>query len=140
MKECKFCRARFLIKNGYVRGKQRYKCKSCSKNQVLGDERLVYSSKVKQMAITMYVNNCGIRRIGHILNIPFQYVSNWVRDAGRIMESLISERDLSDRNISILEMDELYSYVKKSPKELEYGLLLTGTQATLLHLMSEEVR
>jgi hypothetical protein len=88
----------------------------------------------------MYVNNCGIRRIGHILKVPFQYVSNWVRDAGRIVEGFVDSRKVESQNISILEMDELYSYVKKNRSKSEYGLLLTETGARLLRLTLEEER
>lgn len=134
MESCKFCFSDKFVKNGFVRGKQRYKCKHCFKSQVFGDERIKYPDYLKQVAITMYVNNCGIRRIGAILNIPFQYVSNWVLDAGQKIEQMVKEQPKESRNISILEMDELYTYVKKRQEKSEFGLLLIGTEMKLLRI------
>ena len=37
----------------------------------------------------------------------------------------------------ILEMDELYTYIKKNRIKSEYGLLSIGTRSVLLHLKSE---
>lgn len=114
--KCKFCNGENLRKNGITRGKQRYLCRECKKNQVEGDERLVYPAFLKQLAVTMYVNNCGFRAIGRILEIPFQYVQNWVKKAGEIIEDLIKERLKEERGkpIQILEIDELHTYIKKN--------------------------
>ena len=37
--KCKFCKSENTVKNGFVRGKQRYLCKDCSKMFTVGDER-----------------------------------------------------------------------------------------------------
>jgi len=134
MELCKFCLSDNYVKNGFVRGKQRYKCKDCLKNQVFGDERIKYPNYIKQIAVTMYVNNCGIRRIGSILQVPFQYVSNWILDAGQKVEQMMQDKPKESRNISILEMDELYTYVKKRQTKSEFGLLLIGTEMKLLRI------
>ena len=39
MVTCKNCGSSYYIKNGFVRGKQRYQCTSCSLNFVEEDER-----------------------------------------------------------------------------------------------------
>ena len=36
---CKKCGSVNYVKNGYVYGKQRYKCKECGHNYIEGDER-----------------------------------------------------------------------------------------------------
>ena len=133
MEKCKFCLSESFVKNGFVRGKQRYKCKDCLKSQVVGDARVSYTLEQKQLAVTMYVNNCGFRRIGHILQIPYQTVSKWVKEAGQILEQKLAEREEESRKINILEMDELFTYVQKKLNKSVYGLLLTETEAILLH-------
>ena len=82
----------------------------------------------------MYVNNCGIRRIGSILGIPFQYVSHWIRQAGETVKAFMQKQSKVSKKINILEMDELYTYVKKKQIKSEYGLLLIGTEMTLLRI------
>jgi len=39
MPGCKNCKSESVVKNGFVRGKQRYHCKECGYNFVEGDER-----------------------------------------------------------------------------------------------------
>lgn len=137
MECCKFCGSGTLVKNGCVRGKQRYLCRDCSKNQVLGDTRIKYSNGLRQQAIAMYLNSSGLRSIGRVLGVPFQLVSQWVENAGKIVEAEIMKLRMNPRNISILEMDELYTYVQKNSNRYEYGWLLIGTEMKLLRLTSE---
>ena len=70
MKVCKFCDGKKLVKNGLVRGCQRYKCCDCNRVQIAGDKREKYDNKIKQTAVTMYLNSVGFRSIGRVLNVP----------------------------------------------------------------------
>ncbi len=45
---CKNCQDRRVVKNGIVRHQQRYKCKSCGYNFVLGDKRIKLDTAVKR--------------------------------------------------------------------------------------------
>ena len=66
-------------KNGKGRKRQRYLCKSCGRNFIKGDKRLKYGLEIKIQVLIMSLNNVGNRAIGRILNIPYQYVSNWIK-------------------------------------------------------------
>lgn len=59
----------------------------------------------------MYLNSAGFRSIGRVLGVPFQLVYHWVRKARELVEEKISTNPA--REIAILEMDELYEYIKK---------------------------
>ena len=48
---CKNCQDTQTVKNGFVRDKQRYKCKTCGYNFVLGDERHSHSTEVKKSLV-----------------------------------------------------------------------------------------
>ena len=50
------------------------------------------------------------------------------------MEKIAEEKK---DEIQILEMDELYTYIKKNRIKSEYGLLSIGMHSVLLHLKSE---
>ena len=136
MDNCKFCESEALVKNGFVRKKQRYRCAGCGKNQVAGDERVKYGNALRKQALSMYLNSSGLRSIGRVLGVPFQLVSRWVADAGRIVEEEILKLRMNPRHVSILEMDELYTYVQKNSGRYEYGWLLIGTEMKLLRLTS----
>ncbi len=66
------------------------------------------------MVIRMYLNNCGIRRIAHILRLPLSTTFGWIRNAGRIVDEMVKNINEEFEKIDILEMDELFTYVKKA--------------------------
>ncbi len=136
MDACKFCGGERLVKNGYVRKVQRYRCAGCGKNQVRGDRRVKYDNATRKQALAMYLNSSGLRSIGRVLGVPFQLVSKWVADAGRIVEEEILKLRMNPRHVSILEMDELFTYVQKNSSRYAYGWLLIGTEMKLLRLTS----
>ena len=119
-----------------MRGKQRFRCQSCFRNQVAGDGRKHYDNATKRTALAMYLNSSGIRSIGRVLKVSHQSVANWVENAGRIVEQEILNLHMTPRNISILEMDELYTFIQKNSSRHEFGWLLIGTEMKLLRLMS----
>jgi hypothetical protein len=93
----------------------------------------------------MYLNNCGFRRIAAILQVPLTTVFMWIKNAGRIVDQMVKERKQPSQDIEILEMDELYTFIKKSRDATktqentvihipEFGLLWIGTDLKLLRL------
>ena len=145
--KCKFCSSLKIIKSGFVRGSQRFKCRSCGKNFIEGDKREndSYSKEMRNMVIRMYLNNCGIRRIAHILKLPLSTTFGWIRKAGKIVDEMVKSKNEEFEKIDILEMDELFTYVKKNQEQIkrqgkgsenipEYGLLWIGTDLKLLRL------
>ena len=136
MENCKYCYDTRLVKNGFVRGKQRWRCQSCFRNQVSGDGRKQYDNAVKRQALAMYLNSGGIRSIARVLNVSHQAVANWVENAGKIVEHEILNLHMTPRNISILEMDELYTFIQKNSNRHAFGWLLIGTEMRLLRLTS----
>ena len=142
---CPFCKVSSYVKSGFIRGKQRYKCKGCLCNFVQKDSRIKYENKTRNLVIRMYLNNCGFRRISEILSIPLATCFVWIKNAGKIVDEMVKERKGGGEDIGILEMDELYTYIKKSlverkrmedtaPHIPEYGLLWIGTDLKLLRL------
>jgi transposase-like protein len=146
---CKKCGNSGFVKNGMMKGKQRYRCKKCGYNFTEGDKRERSDKIKKQLVVKMYLNNCGFRRISEILDLPLATVFYWIKKAGQIVDEMVREKKESDAqnmsDIEILEMDELYTYVKKNQEKTgkqgrgrasipEYGLLLIGSDLRLLRL------
>lgn len=142
---CSKCDSSFYVKNGFVRGHQRYKCKDCLCNFIDGDSRNKYDNKTRNLAVRMYLNNCGFRRISEILEVPLSTIFNWIKRAGKIVDEMVKERKDQVEEIEILEMDELFTFVKKSlektkkPENIaihtpEFGLLWIGTDLKILRL------
>ena len=142
---CPKCQLSKYVRNGFVRSKQRYKCKNCFCSFTHEDGRNKYDNTSRSLVIRMYLNNCGFRRIAEILHIPLATCFMWIRNAGRIVDQMVRERRQPSEDIEILEMDELYTFVKKSQEKIkrqenihthipEFGLLWIGTDLKLLRL------
>ena len=71
------------------------------------------------MAVNLYLEGCGFRRIARILSNMFekhfcyQTVIQWIKKEAKKQESAELE---TKEETQILEMDELYTYIKKSNK------------------------
>ena len=142
---CKRCNSVLVVKNGFMNSKQRYKCTACFHNFTPGDGRNKYDNKMRNLAVRMYLNNCGFRRISHILNVPLTTCFGWIKLAGQIVDEMVKERKSQPEDIEILEMDELYTFIKKSLEDArkpgnsaihtpEFGLLWIGTDLKILRL------
>ena len=74
----------------------------------------------------------GKTSIERILKVSNVLILNWIKNIGKNIERIINNNDIekkkNKKNINILEMDELYSYVKKNKIKLKYGLLLIETE------------
>lgn len=139
------CKYGFYINDNKERI-QKYKCKHCNKifsNKEDTRYKLEkYDLNKRKLAITMYINNVGIRSIERILNIPNTLVLNWIKNIGKNIENIINnnknniDNNRDNKKINILEMDELYTYVKKNKIKSKYGLLLiemeTGETKTVM--------
>ena len=59
----------------------------------------------------------GKTSIERILKVSNVLILNWIKNIGKNIERIINNNDIekkkNKKNINILEMDELYSYVKK---------------------------
>jgi hypothetical protein len=82
---CKKCASNQASKAGFNGGKQRYKCKSCRKVQVMGDERIIYEKEIQKIALILYLENSGILSIARTLSLMFkqkiyyQTVAKWLK-------------------------------------------------------------
>ena len=98
-----------------------------------------FSKKVKYMAIQFYLNNVGIRKIAMFLNTSPVSVLRWIRNAHKILQQELQEHNpLETKQPDIIELDEIYTYVKKRNKGQSYGLLILDGDSVLLHIPSEK--
>lgn len=71
------------------------------------------------MALEMYLEGLGFRAIGRILKVNFMTVYYWIKAWGEQAESL-----KSDTEVSVVEIDEIHSYIGQKKTTVGYGLLL----------------
>jgi transposase-like protein len=139
--DCKKCSSSSFTKNGFVGDVQRYKCKNCGYNYVEGDKRQKYTTDDRLKVIKLYLENCGLRSIERLTGIRHSQISQWIIDAADYIKEELNKASNSVeslKDIEVLEIDELCTYIKKNPK-MEgstplYGLLLIETKTKLLIL------
>ena len=131
-KECKKCKSQALVKNGHQDGIQRYKCKDCG--SVFRGKESRYSPDFKLDAIMMYINSMGIRAIARIKKVHNSVISTWIKQIGKVTKEAFIEKVqvVQPKDISVLELDELFTYVKKKKIKRIYLVLSTETSCELL--------
>lgn len=137
MPECPYCGSTKVRLNGKSRGTQRMLCLSCNKTFAKDPKRV--SKSDKQKAILMYLNNVGIRKIALFFGVSAPAVLKWIKNAHKLLTELLENFDpLTSEKADIIELDEIYTYVKKRKIEQSYGLLILGDKNVLLRLPSEK--
>lgn len=118
MVTCKNCSSEQVVKNGTVRQKQRYKCKSCSYNFVDGDERSTYTAKIKRaLSVILYsLGKASFGFLGKLFGVSRVAVYNWIKKEGLLLE----EQTISS-SIKEIEFDEMWHFVQS--KKTKGGLL-----------------
>jgi 16S rRNA G966 N2-methylase RsmD len=83
----------------------------------------------------MYLNNVGIRKTALFLGASRTTVLNWIKQKHAILRDLAEnfQPDLSE-NADIIEMDEIYTFVKKNSGRQSFGLLFLDGKGVLLRL------
>jgi transposase-like protein len=127
---CKNCGKTTVTKNGKVRNKQRYKCKSCGYNFVLGDNRT--NDKVvalKAMVVLLYSLAKGsYNMLGTIFGRDRSLIYRWIKEAGLSFDDPPVEGEIKE-----IEFDEMWHFV--TSKKTNFGSLkpLIAARGKLSH-------
>jgi transposase-like protein len=132
---CPKCKSSNHKKNGIVGERQRYKCHDCDYNYSVEIKSTASSASVKRQALQLYLEGLGFRSIGRFLGVSHVSVQKWIKKFGQELEDLKSENE-----ISIVEMDEMHTYIGNKKNIAGYGLLLIelGKSSSTALLVVEE--
>ena len=119
MENCPKCKSTNRVKNGVINKLQRYRCKDCAYDYTVAQKSTGVSVGKKRLALEMYLEGLGFRSIGRILKVSQVSVMNWIRAFGKAAESIRSEKE-----IVMMEIDEMHSYIGSKKTISGYGLLL----------------
>jgi transposase-like protein len=136
MLSCKSCGSSEAVKNGFVKNKQRYKCKSCGRTFREGDKRQIHDFDKKVKVLKLYLEGAGIRSISRVEGVSPPVILDLIKDYSKIIKEKLNEIKLpeSAKEIQILELDELFTYCQKKLTKSTSGLLLIGSEMKLLTL------
>lgn len=135
---CHHCGSESFRKNGSYQGVQRYICKQCGRSFTNRPRR--FGRCVKEQALDMYLNNVGIRKIARFVGASSTAVIKWIRSAREQLSEQLRQagEQLACELPEVIEMDEIYSFVKKNSSGQSYGLLIVGGSVALLPIASEK--
>jgi transposase-like protein len=119
--DCPKCQTGQYTKAGFVKGRQRYRCKECHYLYSVTEKTTAKPITMKRCALHMYLEGMGFRSIGRILGVSNVSILKWIRAFGKQVESIRSEQ-----HIDVIEMDELHTYIGQKNTIAGYGLLLIG--------------
>jgi len=112
-KKCPYCYSECLVKDGIVRGKQRYRCKKCLKRtstfKLRGKPLMM-----KENAIRLYLEGLGLRSIARFLNVSQVTIMKWVK----VFAKALPEPEKPE-SVQIMELDEMYHWI--GSKKTKYG-------------------
>ena len=133
---CKNCGKATTVKNGKVRNKQRYKCKSCGYNFVIGDERT--NEKIialKAMVILLYSLAKGsYNMLGKIFDRDRSLIYRWIKEAG-----LSFDDPVIDGDITKIEFDEMWHFINSKKTNFGSSKPLIAARGRLSHGFSAVV-
>ena len=126
--ECKNCKSEKVVKSGKVRGKQRYKCKECGYNFVIGDERT--SEKIaalKALCVLFYSLGKGsYNMLGKLFNRNRSLIYRWIREAG-----INTDEPTIDGEITQIEFDEMWHFIQSKKENFGSSKPLTAAAGEL---------
>ena len=113
---CKHCKSSEYIKNGTVRGLQRYRCKLCGLNFTVTGPRGKHPA-MKALSILLYsMGNMSYRMIGKLLNISHVSVYEWIRgEAEKLPVPTVSA------DTEVVMLDEMWHFIQKKHKSSGFG-------------------
>ena len=114
------CKSISFVKDGIVKGRQRFLCKQCKYRYTV--EQRGKPVSVKKLALMMYLEGLGFRSIERILNVSNVTVMNWIKSFGEKIDGYRTP----ERNLEIIEMDEVHTYVHQKKTTAGFGFLLIG--------------
>ena len=133
MVACKKCQEKTaIVKSGFVRGKQRFKCKNCGCHFVDGDHRQVYSVEARAMAIIMYgMCKASYGTIAGLFKTSRAMVYQWVKQYGKSFPEPEIPEDTSD-----IEFDEMWHFIQQKKTKFGSGRHWTVARGRLLPELS----
>jgi transposase-like protein len=113
---CKRCGKDDFVKNGFVRGMQRYRCRECGYNFTDSPPRGMPEG-VKALAILLYsVGRASYRFIGKLLGVSAVAVYKWVRKVA--LELPVPE---PSAQVKEMEIDELWHFLHSKKTNVGSG-------------------
>lgn len=125
---CRQCASPAVTKNGTIRGEQRYYCKTCRYNFV-NKPRRGRPAAQKALAVLLYNLGLSMNAIARLFELSPTAVLKWIRS---FAESHATKPEPPEDGVIVVELDEMWHYLKKNPTNSGSGKLIVVIRANWL--------
>ena len=122
---CKRCGSAEQVKNGLMRGKQRYLCKECGLNFTDTPAR-GKPLALKAAAVLLYVSGLSMNRTAKLLGVSTPTIQAWLEQ----FAAAYAQKPEPEGRAVVIELDEMWHYLKKSQSHSGSGRLGIVLQAS----------
>jgi transposase len=104
---CKGCGSEEHVKNGFMRGKQRYRCKACGLN-FTDTPPPGKPLAMKVTAVLLHVSGLSMNRTAKLLGVSTPTVQAWIEQFAKAY----AQKPAPEGRAVVIELDEMWHYVK----------------------------
>ena len=122
---CKRCGSEEHVKNGFMRGQQRYLWKGCGLNFTDTPPR-GKPLALKAAAGLLYVSGLSMNRTAKLLGVSTPTIQAWLEQ----FAAAYAQKPEPEGRAVVIELDEVWHYLKKSPSHSGSGKLGIVVQAS----------
>ena len=106
---CKRCGSGKHVRNGLMRGKQRYLCKACGLNFTDTPPRGM-PLRVKVTAVLLYLSGLSMNRTAKLLGVSTPSVMTWIEQFAKAY----AQKPEPEGHAVVVELDEMWHFLQKS--------------------------
>ena len=106
---CKRCGGEEHVKSGFMKGKQRYRCKACGLNFTDTPPRGM-PLRVKVTAVLLYLSGLSMNRTAKLLGVSTPSVMTWIEQFAKTY----AQKPEPEGRAVVVELDEMWHFLKKS--------------------------
>ena len=104
---CKRCGSEEQVKNGFMKGLQRYRCKACGLNFTDTPPRGM-PLHIKLTAVLLYVSGLSMNRTAKMLGVSTPSVMTWIEQFAKAY----AQKPEPEGRAVVVELDEMWHYLK----------------------------
>src|SRR5215217_884082 len=131
---CKRCGSEEQVKNGFMKGLQRYRCKACGLNFTETPPRGI-PLHIRLTAVLLYVSGLSMNRTAKLLGVSTPSVMTWIEQFAKVY----AQKPKPEGRAVVVELDEMGHFLKTRPTSSGSGRLgivlrgewLTGSAAVV---------
>jgi transposase len=89
---CPKCNSDKKVRNGIVRGIQRYMCKNCNNNYTVAQKATAVDKKLKRLALILYLQGTSVSAIARLIDVSHVSVGRWINQYGSCLSELVNSK------------------------------------------------